>query len=263
MKTFLTVLACAATLLLPACKDELPARMPRGEYKVSGPALEDIRGIYDAATHREGFRLEDEHLAPFERYLFHADSLPQEELNSLLFRACRYNCPDLVAELIARGANVNHCKPYWDMLDGDAEKESTRFGLRTALHSAALPCSYKGGATAEKAIRIIDLLLAAGAAPELGDSPLPYIALMEHDHVHFEEVFLHLLDCGYSLDEERVTPEPTDAHRAFAEKHGTTLDKARITPKHRAQVFCYLKELREMGYPWERVEKRLGMKPVK
>ncbi len=242
-----------------ADNDKRPARMPEGEYKVGGGALADIRSIYNAATHRECFNVRDEHLRPFERFLFHADTLPQRELDELLFLACEYNCPSLVAELIRRGANVNATDIHWDALDGDAERESTRYSFRTPLFEAAQPDFYKGGATAEKAMVIIDLLIGAGADPMLGDSPLPYVARMELDRVHFEEVFLHLLDCGLSLDDERVTPEATAEQRAYAEKRGITLAPACFTPTHRWEVLNSLRYLRKLGCPWERAEARLGV----
>ncbi len=270
MKAHIPLLICATALLLPACSDDSsstqpaaaqhpkPACMPERDYKVGPEALADIRSIYETASRRRGFA-GDKTLKQLEHYLFHADSMQQQDLDALLFAACDFNCPGLVAELIERGANVNATIIYWDLLDG--EEESSRFSYWTPLHKAALPCFYKGGATAEKAIRIIDMLLAAGANPKLGDSPLPYVARMEHDKVHFEEVFLHLLDCGLSLDEERTTPEITAEHRDLVKKHGGTLDKARITPAHRAQVFDYLKYLRELSHPWKRAEERLGVPP--
>ncbi len=228
--------------------------MPEGPYKVGEAALADICGIYDAAAYRKFFRQRPSSLKPFADYLRTGEPTPL-----LLSLACHYNCPGLVEELLARGVDANDTRVYWDMFDSTGDEESTRFSTLGFFYDAALPSFYRGGASAAKAKRIINLLLDAGANRQLGDSPLPFVARVEHDGVHFEEVFLHLLDKGWSLDEERVTPKLSEQELANAQKRGYTIDKARITPQQREGIISDLKYRRELGFPWRRVEARLGL----
>ncbi len=231
--------------------------LPEGPYKVGEAALADIRSIYETDRCQERFSLPKGARQALENYLRTGEATPQ-----LLRLACEYNCPDLVAELIARGVEVNETTTYWDMLDCDENgRESSRFSFRSPYFDAALPSSYTGAATPEKAIRILNMLHAAGADTKLGDSPLPYVARVALCHNHFEEVFLRLLDLGFTLDEERRSPEPSAEQRARIERAGGTLAPACITPRHRLQIYHYLLSMREIGCPWERVEQRLGLTP--
>ncbi len=235
--------------------------MPTGEYKVSAGVVADIRCIFDAAAYREGFSLGASNRELLKRYLLQPEGLEQQQLDRVLVLACRCNCPDLAEDALRRGADAGRTFIYWDMLDGlqDGGRESTRFGTRTLLHRAALPDNYMGGATDAKTIRILELLMEAGADPGLGDSILPYLIRVEHDSVHFESVCLFLMECGLSPDEERVTPDIRPEWRAEIEKRGDTLDVARITPDHRAAIFGGLRFRRELGCPWKRVERKLGI----
>ncbi len=272
------LLATSCALLLACCGEDARApeasrkphapqcpEMPAGGYKVGAAALTDIRALYDAAAHVEGFALTKGQQRMLSAYLLTGDPDQVDAHGvTLLHHACRLFRPALVEELIARGAEVNAVS--WSMFDYVELTETGdvwRLAPLTPLAYAALPSSYLPGASAEISNRIIDMLLAAGADPLLGDSPLPHVARVEHDHVHLEDVFLHLLDSGLSLQEERRNPEPPAALRERMEKDGLRLDAARLSPRHREGTLGWLEYRRhELGCPWSRVEERLGIKPT-
>ncbi len=195
-------------------------RMPEGPYQVGAAALADIRSIYDAAAYRRWFNLSEAGLRPFADYL--KSGKPTVEL---LHLACDYNCPDLAAELIARGVDVRAL-----LHDPDSGQPLS------PLHRAALPCYHKGSVNSAKARRLIDLLLEAGADPAACQSTLAEVAGFSSAHQHMESVFCYLYEGQLPTDEEHFTPE------------------------QREEVLDALRYRRELGQPWRRAEQALGVR---